>query len=78
MISYSSVSMKSYIDNYKVTKKKYMTCNKQSKDKQDNIVEPLGRKDKDIVVDLKFRISPPDKKNSHWCAGALALKYSSY
>ena len=72
-ISSKQTSMTEYTENYKITRKRKLTNEKQSVDKRNRIVEPRDKSDQDVIVDLKFRISPPEIENPKWCAGSLAL-----
>lgn len=73
LIGTDDVTMVQYVENYAVTRKRKPTDKKQSRDQNGRIVQPRLESDRDVVLDLKYRISPPDPENDKWCAGALAL-----
>ena len=53
--------------------KRKMTSERQSRNRRSQIVEPPSPNEQDVVLDLKFRISPSNPKDPKWCAGALAF-----
>lgn len=62
-----------YVENYFVSMKKKRTNQNQEVDRNGKIVEPRLKYDRDVVLDLKYRVSLPEENNDKWCTGALAL-----
>ena len=72
-VNMDAMSMVEFIENYETTRKRKRTTEfKDSLNKNGQIVIQRNKKN-NIILDLKYRISPPDIKNEKWCAGALAL-----
>lgn len=65
------MSMVEYIENFETTRKRKL-CVEDSTNKKGKIVR-ARKSENDVILDLKYRVSPPDTSNEKWCAGALSL-----
>lgn len=59
-VSAEDISMISYTEHYLVTRKKHVTDVRQSVDLTGRIIEPRKSSDREVVLDIKCRITPPD------------------